>query len=72
MLTDPEQLHDKDWLETKTSDEFFVDSTRYKDITEIIIQQRPRIVLDVGCGSGFISRTIKAKLPALIVDGADI
>jgi O-antigen biosynthesis protein len=72
MPIDPEKLHDKDWSETKATDAFYSESPRYYDLSKIIEEQGPKIILDVGCGSGFLSRTIKARLPDLIVDGADI
>ena len=54
MPLDAEARHDRDWLETKASDGFFEDTMRYSDIADVIVRVRPRKLLDVGCGSGYL------------------
>ncbi len=72
MLLDPEARHDRDWLETKASDAFFEETLRYPEIADVIVQLRPRRLLDVGCGSGYLAKLLKARLPGLVVHGVDI
>lgn len=72
MMLDPEALHDRDWLETKASDAFFAPARRYPDIADVIVGLAPRRVLDVGCGSGYLAKLLKARLPGLLVHGIDI
>ena len=72
MPLDPEALHDRDWLETKASDRFFEQAPRYLDIAEVIARLRPRRLLDVGCGSGYLAKLLKAQVPGLVVNGVDI
>ncbi len=72
MPTDPEARHDRDWLETKASDAFFEETPRYPDIAHVIVQLQPRKLLDVGCGSGYLAKLLKARVPGLVVHGMDI
>lgn len=72
MLLDAETRHDRDWLETKASDTFFEGTPRYPEIADVIVQLRPRRLLDVGCGSGYLAKLLKARFPGLVVHGVDI
>ncbi len=72
MLLDPEARHDRDWLETKASDAFFEETLRYPEIADVIVQLRPRRLLDMGCGSGYLAKLLKAGVPGLVVHGVDI
>jgi len=72
MPLDPEARHDRDWLETKASDAFFEETPRYPDIAHVIVQLQPRKLLDVGCGSGYLAKLLKARVPGLVVHGVDI
>lgn len=72
MTLDPETLHDRDWLETKASDAFFEKARRYPDIAALVARLQPRRLLDVGCGSGFLAKLVKARVPGLIIHGVDI
>jgi 2-polyprenyl-3-methyl-5-hydroxy-6-metoxy-1,4-benzoquinol methylase len=67
----PRALHEQNWLETKASDAFFEQTPRYKDIADLVIALRPRRLLDVGCGSGYLARLLKAREPGLVVHGVD-
>jgi len=69
---DPEALHDRDWLEMKGSDAFFEGAVRYPDIATVIARLEPRRLLDVGCGSGYLAKLLKARAPGLVVHGVDI
>jgi len=72
MLLDPEARHDRDWLETKATDAFFEETLRYPEIADVIVQLRPRRLLDVGCGSGYLAKLLKTCVPELVVHGVDI
>ncbi len=72
MLLDPETRHDRDWLVTKESDAFFEQALRYPDIAQVISRLQPKTLLDVGCGSGYLAKLLKARLPGLVVHGVDI
>lgn len=72
MPLDPEALHDRDWRETKASDAFFERAPRYPDVADVIARLQPRRLLDVGCGSGYLAKLLKARVPGLAVDGVDI
>src|SRR3989338_3225102 len=72
MALDPESLHDRDWLETKASDAFFEQTRRYPDIAEVVARLRPRRLLDVGCGSGYLAKLLKERVSGLVVHGGDI
>ncbi len=72
MPLDAEARHDQDWLETKASDGFFEETLRYPDIADVIVRLRPRKLLDVGCGSGYLAKLLKARVPGLVIHGVDI
>lgn len=72
MSLDPESIHDWDWLETKASETFFEEAPRYPDIADVVAELRPRRLLDVGCGSGYLAKLLKMRVPELVVHGIDI
>ena len=72
MPLDAETRHDRDWLETKASDGFFEETLRYPDIADEVARLRPRRLLDVGCGSGYLAKLLKARVPGLVIHGVDI
>lgn len=72
MALDPEALHDRDWRETKASDAFFEQARRYPDIAGVIARLAPRRLLDVGCGSGYLAKLLKARVPGLVIHGVDV
>lgn len=72
MPLDPETLHDRDWQGAKGSDAFFEQAPHYPDIADVIAGLRPRKLLDVGCGSGYLAELVKARVPGLAIDGVDI
>lgn len=72
MPLDPEALHDRDWLGTKATDAFFDQALRYPDIADLIARLHPQKLLDVGCGSGYLTKLLKARVPGLVVHGVDI
>lgn len=72
MPLDPQALHDRDWRETKASDDFFERTPRYPDIADVIASLQPRRLLDMGCGSGYLAKLLKARVPGLVVHGVDI
>jgi 2-polyprenyl-3-methyl-5-hydroxy-6-metoxy-1,4-benzoquinol methylase len=71
MPLNPKALHDQDWIETKASEAFFEQAPRYLDLATLIAALGPRILLDVGCGSGYLAKLLKERLPHLIVHGVD-
>lgn len=72
MPLDAEARHDRDWLETKANDNFFEEILRYPDIADVIGRLRPRRLLDVGCGSGYLAKLLKTRVPGLVIHGVDI
>lgn len=72
MPLDQESIHDRDWLETKASETFFEEAPRYPDIADVVAELRPRRLLDVGCGSGYLAKLLKMRVPELVVHGIDI
>jgi 2-polyprenyl-3-methyl-5-hydroxy-6-metoxy-1,4-benzoquinol methylase len=72
MPLDAETRHDRDWLETKASDGFFEEPLRYPDIADAVVRLRPRRLLDVGCGSGYLAKLLKARVPGLVIHGMDV
>jgi methionine biosynthesis protein MetW len=72
VLLDPEALHDRDWLGTKADDTFFEQASRYPDIADVISRLQPRRLLDVGCGSGYLAKLLKARVGGLVIHGVDI
>lgn len=72
MSLDPESIHDRDWLETKASETFFEEAPRYPDIADVVAELQPRRLLDVGCGSGYLAKLLKMRVPELVVHGIDI
>jgi len=72
MPISPKQRHDLDWQEKKKADDFYEDTSRYYDILEVIEQCSPIKLLDIGCGSGFLAKLLKSRIPKLVVDGIDI
>lgn len=69
---DSEALHDRDWSEKKESDSFFTCAPRYPDIVNEVLRLNPRMLLDVGCGSGYMAKLLKSQNSELIVHGVDI
>ncbi|HLC40693.1 MAG TPA: class I SAM-dependent methyltransferase, partial [Methylomirabilota bacterium] len=72
MPINPQTLHDEDWVTTKASDNFFAEARRYPDIADVIAELRPRKLLDVGCGSGYLAKLLKERVSGLVVHGIDI
>lgn len=71
-MTDPRQLHDADWAGTKASDSFYSGSGRYPKMAGVIAALGPKRLLDAGCGSGYLASLVKAAVPGVSMDGADI
>jgi 2-polyprenyl-3-methyl-5-hydroxy-6-metoxy-1,4-benzoquinol methylase len=72
MPLSPEKIHDRDWQDKKETDDFHERALRYPDIIETVLKVRPRKILDVGCGSGYLAKLLKTRAPDLTVDGIDI
>ncbi len=72
MPISPKHRHDLDWQEKKKADDFYEDTSRYYDILEVIELCSPIKLLDIGCGSGFLAKLLKSRIPKLVVDGIDI
>jgi SAM-dependent methyltransferase len=69
---DSQTLHNKDWAEKKASDDFYSHALRYPQFADVIAALRPRRLLDVGCGSGYLAKLVKAGVPDVQMDGTDI
>ena len=72
MPINPRALHDRDWQDKKTNDDFHARAPRYPEIVDSIVKVRPQKLLDVGCGSGYLAKLLKSRVPDVIVDGLDI
>ena len=72
MPTNSEKLHDDDWLTTKSDDDFFDAAERYPYFLQTVSGLGGRVLLDVGCGSGYLARRLKASSPDTIIHGVDI
>ena len=72
MPTKSEKLHDKDWLTTKSDDDFFETADRYPYLLQIVASFGGRTLLGVGCGSGYLAKQLKASCPDTIIHGVDI
>jgi len=68
----PKILHDIDWSGWKADDTVFVNEKRFNIIAKIILQNNPSLVLDVGCGSGYLAYLLKKQNSNLKIDGFDI
>lgn len=69
---DARTRHDGDWLQEKPDDSRLQRAPRYVDISEAVARAGPRRLLDVGCGSGFLARQLKDRIPGIAVHGIDI
>lgn len=54
----------------------YIDKTHFKGsahdlAVQYIVQARPRMVLDLGCGQAFVGARLKTRLPQVRYDGAD-
>jgi ubiquinone/menaquinone biosynthesis C-methylase UbiE len=69
---DPESLHDADWLVNKPDDTRLAGSGRFAVLVELVKAAAPRLVLDMGCGSGHLAGRLKHALRDVEVHGVDI
>ena len=69
---DSRTLHDRDWEDNKPDFAFFEKSPRYPFIADLVVELATGSIFDLGCGSGFLAKLIKDKLPEVEVHGVDI
>lgn len=67
-----EKIHDQDWRDVKKDYSFFEKEARFEIIKNLILSEHPNIVLDVGCGSGYLAFLLKQENPRISVHGFDI
>jgi 2-polyprenyl-3-methyl-5-hydroxy-6-metoxy-1,4-benzoquinol methylase len=67
-----EYIHNQSWQNTKSEYSFYKTETRFEILKSIIISENPSMVLDVGCGSGYLSYILKQENPNIYVHGFDI
>ena len=67
-----EKIHDQDWREVKKDYSFFEKEARFEIIKNLIFSEHPNIVLDVGCGSGYLAFLLKQENPRILVHGFDV
>jgi 2-polyprenyl-3-methyl-5-hydroxy-6-metoxy-1,4-benzoquinol methylase len=67
-----EKIHDEDWENIKKDDSYFKNEQRFGIIKDIIMKEQPDIVLDVGCGSGYLASLIKKENPHIVIHGFDV
>lgn len=72
MITGPKELHDQDWQGWKKDNVFIAQTSRFMIICRIAISSQPKMILDMGCGSGFLASLIKKLNPEIIVHGFDV
>jgi 2-polyprenyl-3-methyl-5-hydroxy-6-metoxy-1,4-benzoquinol methylase len=68
----PETLHDLDWTGEKARDSFYARAGRYPFLAAFIGDLRPRRLLDVGCGSGYLARLVTERTAGVEVHGVDV
>ena len=71
-VRDPESLHDADWRVNKADDTRLEGSGRFPVLVELVKAAAPRLVLDMGCGSGHLAKRLKAVLKDVEIHGVDI
>jgi len=75
MLTEPstQQLrHEEDWRSKKYDYSVFEGVRRYEFLKGLILSTNSEIILDVGCGSGYLAHLLKRERPSLEIHGCDI
>ena len=75
MLTEPspQQLrHEEEWRSIKYDYSFFEGVSRYEFLKGLILSTSSEIILDVGCGSGYLAYLLKRERPSLEIHGCDI
>lgn len=72
-MADPKKTHDTDWAGKADSRGLF-DPYRYRfeACVNLAASLAPAAVLDLGCGTGYMAGLVKARLPGVRIDGADI
>jgi 2-polyprenyl-6-hydroxyphenyl methylase/3-demethylubiquinone-9 3-methyltransferase len=67
-----EKIHDQDWREGKKDYSFFEKEARFEIVKNLILSKQPNIVLDVGCGSGYLAFLLEQENPRIFVHGFDV
>lgn len=67
-----EKIHDQDWREVKKEYSFYEKEVRFEIIKNFILSEHPNTVLDVGCGSGYLTYLLKEGNPHILVHGFDV
>jgi 2-polyprenyl-3-methyl-5-hydroxy-6-metoxy-1,4-benzoquinol methylase len=67
----PEILHDRNWQIAMNEMEKFDELPRVKIARDWIITNKPRYLLDVGCGPGYLARIIKNYHLQIEIHGID-
>lgn len=66
------EQYDNEWNGWKAEVTAFDGVRRYDQISRVVRQLRPRKLLDVGCGDGRLTRSIRAQCSDVIVHGCDL
>ena len=72
MIIDPKILHDEQWHGWKKDYEALSGAPRFKVILDIASSLNPKLILDMGCGSGYLAHLVKKINPQIIMHGFDI
>ena len=70
--TPQQQRHEEEWRTAKRGYAFFEGVARYDLLKRLILTANPEKILDVGCGSGYLSHLLKQERPSLVIHGCDI
>ena len=65
------QLNEEEWKGWKSDDSVFDNERRLFVLADSIVKLRPKRILDIGCGSGFLAGLIRKELPGIKIYGVD-
>ena len=65
------QLNEEEWKGWKSDDSVFDNERRLFVLADSVVKLRPKRILDIGCGSGFLAGLIRKELPGIKIYGVD-
>ena len=65
------QLNEEEWKGWKSDDSVFDNERRLFVLADSVVKLRPKRILDIGCGSGFLAGLIMKELPGIEIHGID-